>query len=91
MTPLDLLILALFAWYGSYVLIKTSGPFDVFARLRSITTIGGLLACIYCLAPWIALLGYLILFHTPLAPIVYVGAIAGGAMILHRYTGGDYS
>lgn len=90
MTPLELLILVLFAWYVAYVLVKTSGPFKIFERLRAVTTIGGLLECIYCLILWTALVGYLILYHTPFAPIVYVGAIGGGGMILHRYTGGDH-
>lgn len=89
MTPLNFLLLALFAWYVTYILIRTSGPFNVFARLRSLTTLGGLLECMYCLVVWVALLGYGLL-STPLTPVVYVGAIAGGAMILHRYTGGDH-
>ncbi len=89
MTPLDLLILALFAWYVSYVLIKTAGPFNLFARLRAVTTFGGLLECQYCLIPWIGLLAYL-LYLSPFREIVYVGAIAGAGMILHRHTGGDH-
>lgn len=90
MTPLDLISLSLFAWYTAYVLIKTGGPFRVFARLRGVTTFGGLLECLYCLSVWTALLGYLILYHTPFAPIVYVAAIAGLAMMGHRFTGGDH-
>jgi hypothetical protein len=89
MTPLNLLTLALFAWYVAYVLVKTSGPFKAFARLRAVTTLGGLLECIWCLVLWTALLGY-ILLDTPLVHVVYVGAIAGLAMIGHRYTGGDH-
>ncbi len=90
MTPLDLLILALFAWYVSFVLIKTDGPLKLFLRLRTLTTIGGLLLCIWCLCPWVAALGYL-LMQTALFPIVYIGAAAGGAMFLHRYSGGEFS
>ena len=89
MTPLDLLILCLFTWYVSYVLVKTDGPFDVFAKLRARVTFGGLLLCQYCLAPWIAALGYVTLL-SPYAFIVVIGAASGGAMILHRYTGGDH-
>ncbi len=89
MTPLNFLLLALFAWYVAYVLIKTSGPFHVFARLRKVTTLGGLLECIWCLIIWIAVIGYLLLMHTEAQEIVYVGAAAGLGMILHRYTGGD--
>lgn len=90
MTPLDLLLLSLFAWYVSYILIKTTGPFRLFEHVRSVTTIGGLLECMYCLSVWMAVLGYILLRLTPFAPVVYVGAIAGAAMIMHRYTGGDH-
>lgn len=90
MDALNLLILALFTWYVAYVLIKTSGPFHLFARLRALTTIGGLLECLYCLVIWIAVLGYL-LINSPFALIAHIGAIAGGAMMMHRWTGGDYS
>jgi hypothetical protein len=90
MTPLNLLTLALFAWYVAYVLVKTSGPFHLFARLRAATTLGGLLECTYCLVVWVAAIGYGLLFYTPLTPIVYVGAAAGAAMLAHRYTGGDH-
>jgi O-antigen ligase len=89
MTLPDLLILALFAWYVSYVLIKTDGPFKIFSRLRAVTTLGGLLACIWCLIIWIGLIAYL-LYLSPFREIVYVGAIAGAGMMMHRYTGGEH-
>lgn len=89
MTPPDLLIIALFAWYAAYVLIKTDGPFRVFARIRGVTTIGGLLECTYCLILWTALVGYLLL-HSPFTPILSIGAGAGAGMLMHRYTGGDH-
>lgn len=89
MTPIDLLVLSLFAWYLAYVLIKTHGPFGVFARLRNVTTLGGLLTCIWCLILWTAALGY-VLTQTPLIPLVYIGGAAGLGMIGHRYTGGDF-
>lgn len=88
MTPLELILVALFAWYLSYVLIRTHGPFGVFARVRVITTAGGLLTCQWCLIVWIAALGYGLLM-TALAPLVYIGAAAGLGMLGHRYTGGD--
>lgn len=89
MTPLDLLILSLFTWYVSYILVKTDGPFQVFAKLRARVTFGGLLLCLYCTVFWVALTGY-VLFQSPYVIIVYAGAMSGGAMILHRYTGGDH-
>jgi hypothetical protein len=90
MTILDLLILALFAWYVSYVLIKTAGPFNLFARLRAVTTMGGLLTCQWCLILWVGLAAYLLYVYTPLREVVYVGAIAGAGMMGHRWTGGDH-
>lgn len=90
MTAFDLLLIALFAWYVSCILIRTDGPWHVFARLRKVTTVGGLLECMYCLAPWMAALAYLLLAHTDAQEIVYIGAAAGLGMILHRYTGGDH-
>jgi len=90
MTPLNLLLLSLFAWYMSYVLIYTHGPFRVFVRLRGLTTLGGLLECLFCLILWMAALGYLLLMHTDAQEIVYVGAAAGLGMLLHKYTGWDY-
>jgi hypothetical protein len=89
MTPLNLLLLALFAWRVAYMLVKESGPFDVFTRLRAVTTVGGVLTCIYCCSVWTGLAGYL-LMSTPLVPIVYVGAISGGAMMMWRYTGSEH-
>lgn len=89
MTPLNLLILALFTWRVSYMMVKEAGPFNVFIRLRAFTDLGGLLLCVNCMSVWIALLGYALLV-TDLSPLVYVGAISGGALMLHKYTGWDY-
>lgn len=90
MTSFELILLALFAWRVAYMLVKEEGPFQVFARLRALTTLGGLLTCIYCTSVWSALLGYL-LISTPLAPVVYVLAVSGLALMAHRYTGGDFN
>lgn len=89
MTPIDILLLSLFTWRGAYLLVKEDAPFRLMARLRERTTFGGLLTCMYCSSVWVALIGYLVL-STPLVPLVYVGAISGAAMLLHRYTGGDF-
>lgn len=91
MTPFDLITIALFAWYTAYVLIKTSGPFGVFARVRSVTTVGGLLSCLWCLILWTSIAGYLLL-GKPVEPqmIVPIGAAAGLGMLAHKYVGWDY-
>lgn len=90
MTPFDLITLALFAWYVSFVLIRTEGPFKIFLRVRNVTTLGGLLQCIVCLVIWASGLGY-VLIQIGLEPIVHIGAIAGLALWGHKYTGWDYS
>lgn len=90
MTPLDLITLALFTWLVSYMLIKTTGPFRVFERLRRVTTVGGLLLCIVCLSPWVAALGYVVL-QSPFAPLVQIMAAAALGLWGSKYTGwGEY-
>jgi len=89
MTPLDLLLLSLFTWRLAYMLVKESGPWGVFEKLRTRITFGGALNCIYCTSVWTGVTGY-VLIQSPFAPIVYMIAISGGAMMLWRYTGGEH-
>ncbi len=88
MQALDLLILSLATWYVAYTLTAKPGPFRLFERFRARWTIGGLLNCMPCLSVWVALVLYLI--GLVFAPAVWVVAVAGGAMLAHRYTGGDH-
>lgn len=89
MKPLDLLILVLATFYLSYAVAKTHGPYNIFATLRSKVPLGGLTGCIICLAFWVALLnGWLI--TTQVRTFVYVLAVAGGAILMYRYTGGEH-
>src|SRR5512147_1532763 len=83
MQPFDLLILALAAWEASYLVVFTTGPFRLFERFRVAFPLGGLTTCIYCTSVWMAAIAYALML-TPLVPLVYVGAVAGGAMMLHR-------
>ncbi len=89
MTPFDLITLALFTWLVSYMLVKTDGPFKVFARVRGVTTIGGLLLCTVCLSPWIAALGYIVL-QPPFAILVQIFAAAALGLWGGKYVGYDY-
>lgn len=82
----DLLFLVLAACYWAFVLAKKPGPYALFARLRTRTTIGGLLLCPPCLVVWVAALCFL-LWHTALAPLVVISAIAGGATVLGYFSG----
>lgn len=90
MNPFDLLLLTLATWRLSYMLAKEHGPYDLLTTLRGRFALGGLMTCQYCLSVWCALLLYALLYHTALAWVVYALAIAGGAMLLHRHTGGDH-
>lgn len=84
--PFDLLVIALATLYLSYALTKTHGPFELFATIRTKLPLGGLTTCMVCAAFWIAALFYL-LWLTPLQPLVYVFAAAGGAVLASYYVG----
>lgn len=95
MQPTDLLILCLAIWYTSYSVVKLSAPFNLFGRLRVWATggaepvpgsLGELLTCIYCFSVYAAVL-WLIIWHTPAKPLIYPFALAGGTLMLHRFTG----
>lgn len=88
MSLLDLVLLMLATWYLSYAITKTHGPLGAFNWIRVRAPLGGLTTCIVCLAPWLALLFYLALVYLPV--VVYPFAAGGGAILLHRYTGGDH-
>lgn len=83
--------LALATWYLAYALTKTHGAFGMFEKLRKLDERIdlNLLVCIVCTAFWVAL-GMLVLWTVaPLA--VQVFAVAGLAMLAHKYTGWDYA
>lgn len=87
MQPFDLLIIALATWYASYCISKKDGPLKVFAHVRSLFPLGGLTACIVCLSVWVAVGMYVLtLVFAPAAQII---GMAGAAILLHRFTGGD--
>lgn len=86
MTVLDLLTIALATTYWAFVLTKKPGPYHAFERLREWNSIGGLLDCPPCLVFWIAALFWL-LWLTPLAFVVTISAVAGGATFV-GYWGG---
>lgn len=83
MTPFDLLRLILATWWIAYALSNTDGLFKSFKWTREHMPLGGLTACIICLAPWFALI--LILLNVEI--VLNVFAVAGGAVLLHGYTG----
>ncbi len=86
LSPLDLIVLALATWRLAYLMAKEAAPFHLMTRLRQRTTFGGLLDCIKCSSWWAAGV-MLLLWFTPLQPVVWVFAISGGALMLGTYTG----
>lgn len=85
LSPLDLLALILATWRLSYLLAKESGPRNILTTLRGRFHLP---ACIYCLSVW-AGAGLYLLLLTPAYPVVWMLAASGGAMLAHRYTGGE--
>lgn len=86
----DLLILSLATWGVAYVLTREDGPYDILKRLRALFDLGGLTSCIYCTGAWVSPACYA-LMQTPAVWLVYMAAGYGGAMLLHRYTGGNFT
>lgn len=86
---LDLLLLSLASWYVTHVLVTTSGPREVFTRLRARYPLGGLLLCEYCLIIWVAIAWYIVM-RSPAHDAIYPFAAAGAGMLLYRQTGGQH-
>ena len=89
-STLDLLVIALSAWRLAFMLVKEEGPFHIFERARARFALGGLLTCVYCASVWTAALSWGLL-QTSLAPIIYILAASGLALMLQRYVGFDHS
>ena len=84
----DFISHVLATWYLSYILTAQNGPFLILARLREVSMFKGLLSCIYCVAPYVALGVYLAAKNGSLgAPGVRILAIAGGALMARSFTG----
>lgn len=82
--PFKFIRLILATWYLAYSFTSTSGPFNVFKNIREQFPLGGLTNCIICLSPYIAL-G--LMLTKPFKIVLNVFAVAGGAVLLHGYTG----
>lgn len=88
MSLTDLLILTAATLYLAEVISSKSGPGNIFGWLRERAPLGGLTACVWCLAPWIALILMLVYLFVPYGIYgVQVLAIAGAALMLRSYTG----
>ena len=88
MNPLDLVIIALAAFYSAYAITATDGPFHCFATLRRIAPLGGLTKCFVCAVLWCGAAFYgLAALNIP--QVGYVFGAAGLALLAFRYTGGS--
>lgn len=85
MLPFDVLLLTLATFYAAYVLTSTSGPFDVFLKLRTRLPLGGLTKCLPCACIWFSFL--FIIIHKISQDFIIVIAIAGACVLVWRYTG----
>lgn len=90
------LILAILAVYRiAHMVAQEDGPFDVFARIRSIPTpeswVARGLSCVLCISFWVSLLAALLLAHQDATMqrsetlLTWLG-IAGAVMVLHLWT-----
>lgn len=95
---IELVIISLAAWYVAHVVTKESGPLNAFGRVRAWSrraikqgegapqgSFAEALECIYCMAFWAGALLYAVWALTPAQPLVYVLAIAGGALVADRW------
>lgn len=88
--PLDLLVLALATWRLAYLISTEDAPFNLMGRFRQRFPLGGGTACIKCVSVWAAAF-WLLVWLTPAAPLVYVFALSGAALMLGTYTGSSQS
>ncbi len=89
MQSLDLLILSLATWRLARMLAAEAGPGNILTKLRKRFPMGGVFDCIYCMSVYTAVAVLAAWLYLP-AEIIYVTALSGGAMLMHRYTGGDH-
>jgi hypothetical protein len=83
------IVASLAVWRLSHALWGEDGPWEGFARIRSLagqTFFGRTLDCFYCLSFWLAIPFALIVSSHPLRVIVAWPAISGAAILLERVT-----
>lgn len=96
LTPFDLLIIVLAAFRLAWFITRESGPYNIAANLRKLTTLGGLLDCWKCASFWTAAL-VLMLWFIPNADLQPYGrgvviwfAVSGGAIIGAHWAGANH-
>ena len=69
---------------------EDGGPKKIFLWLRSISLLGGVTECIYCLSFWVGLGLYALMYYEYPEP-VYVFGIVGASHLLASWTGANYA
>ena len=95
----DFVILALATWRVSSLLAHESGPFDMFAKLRSAVGVevdglgrngtgmlSNLIICVWCTSVWIGMLAVLFYHFLPVATVAVacIFAISAGAILVEE-------
>lgn len=88
MQPLDLLILALACYLVTDALVNRALPFGVMTWLRERVN-SDVFRCFYCASFWAGVAVYTITFRE--INLINSAAIAGGAVLMWRYTGGNHA
>ena len=87
MNPLDVLLVALAAFYAANAITSTKGPWGCFSWLREHVPLGGLTTCFICATLWCAAAFYALNLFAQ--PVTMVFAAGGASVLLWRYTGAD--
>lgn len=92
MNPLNFILIVLATFRLAFMLVNEDGPLRIFDRLRSLTTLGGILECWHCCSVWVALAGVGVFLRpaTWQEWIVWALAASGAAVAFGRFTGFDY-
>ena len=90
MSAADFLLCAVATWRLAYLLVNEDGPWQVVARFRARTTLGGLLTCVYCATLWTAV-GMLVLWGWGGVARAFVAvlALSGAGLMLASFSGTD--
>ena len=88
MTLPDLLILAFACYVVTDILVNRAAPFGVMDWIRAKAN-SDVFRCFYCASIWAGIAVYLVWRIEP--QVIYPVAVAGGAVLLWRYTGGNHA
>jgi len=85
-----LFIVTLATYRLSQMIAKEAGPGDMIQQFRETCPMAGLMTCHKCLSVWLAPVLWVMYDSVATRPFVEAIAASGGAILLHRQTGGDH-